>query len=211
MIVKICGITTPEDAVMSIEYGADMLGFNFYPKSPRYISVEKCKKITSTIKNHHPNCLLTGIFVDKPVEIIQWIMKECCLDLAQLCGSEPATDLDRLDGKGFKAFRPQNDDEVKTLLHTVPARLTAPEFLLDAYLADSYGGSGRVANWELAAKLSAFHKFLLAGGLTPANVAQAINTVRPWGVDVASGVESAPGKKDPGKVKAFIEEARHCT
>lgn len=196
--IKICGIKTVDDAVAALEAGADLLGFNFYPKSPRYIDVGICRNIMSVMRRHG-RVVCVGVFVNASVADILATLDTCGLSLAQLHGDEPAEMLQQLNGMAFKAFRgiPENLDGF--------TRDEAPAFLLDASVKGLYGGSGITADWEAAAKLAKEYPLLLAGGLTPANVAEAVRQVRPWGVDVASGVESEPGKKDAGKMAAFVQ------
>lgn len=197
--IKICGIKTLNDSRAAIEAGADYLGFNFYPKSVRLIEKQVCAEITSVLKKEYPQIKLVGVFVNSSVEEVKDILDRCSLDLVQLHGDETAEMLKALDGKAFKAFRgvPENLDGF--------ARQDAPTFLLDASVKGMYGGSGVTADWNGAAELAKKYPLLLAGGLTPENVAEAVRRVKPWGVDVASGVESAPGEKDPSKMKAFVK------
>lgn len=201
-IVKICGIKTLTDAFAAIEAGADYLGFNFYSKSVRFIEKQVCAEITSVLKKEHPQIKLVGVFVNSSVEEVKNIMETCSLDLAQLHGDEMPEMMRELDGKGFKAFReiPVDVDGF--------ARGDAPAFLVDASVKGVYGGSGVTGDWDGAAELAKKYPLLLAGGLTPENVAEAIRRVKPWGMDVASGVESAPGKKDPSRMKAFVQAVR---
>ena len=198
-IIKICGIKTLGDAIVAIETGADYLGFNFYPKSPRFVEKQACAEITSVLKEKHPQIKLVGVFVNSSVEDVKEIIVSCSLDLAQLHGDETVEILQAFNGKAFKAFRGIPAD-VKGF-----ARDDVPAFLVDASVKGLYGGSGVTADWDGAAALAKKYQLLLAGGLTPENVAEAIRRVKPWGVDVASGVESAPGKKDPAKMKAFVK------
>ena len=197
--VKICGIKTLDDALVAIEVGADYIGFNFYPKSVRFIEKNSCAAITSILKKKYPQIKLVGVFVNSPVEEIKDIMKTCSLDLVQLHGDETLEIMQSLSGKAFKAFRgvPQSLDGF--------ARVDAPALLVDASVKGVYGGSGVTADWNGAAELAKKYPLLLAGGLTPENVAEAVGSVKPWGVDVASGVESAPGEKDASKMKAFVK------
>ena len=183
--VKICGIKTLDDARVAIEVGADYVGFNFYPKSVRFIEKNSCAAITSILKKKYPQIKLVGVFVNSPVEEIKDIMKTCSLDLVQLHGDETVEMLHQFDHKAFKAFRgvPQSLDGF--------ARIDAPALLVDASVKGVYGGSGVTADWNGAAELAKKYPLLLAGGLTPENVAEAVRQVKPWGVDVASGVESA--------------------
>lgn len=202
--IKICGIKTLPDALAAIEAGADYLGFNFYPGSVRFIEKAACVEITSVLKREHPHIKLVGVFVNASVEEIKDILQTCHLDLAQLHGDEPPETLSALNGKAFKAFRgiPESVDGF--------ARSEPPAFLLDSSVKGVYGGSGVTADWTAAAELAKKYPLLLAGGLTPENVAEAVCRVQPWGVDAASGVESAPGKKDAEKMIQFVREVRRA-
>ena len=206
--VKICGLTTLEDALLAIEAGTELLGFNFHPSSPRYISPADCARLVSALASFRPRLQLVGVFVNTPPEQIRRVLASCSLDLAQLSGDEPAEDLANLGALAFKAFRPADPDELERLLESYPQRRQPPACLLDAYRPGQYGGTGQVADWSLAAGLARRVPMLLAGGLRPENVAQAVSQVRPWGVDVASGVESSPGRKDPDRLRAFIQAVR---
>lgn len=201
--IKICGIKTLREAHAAIEAGASMLGFNFHPKSVRLIDVETCARITSALRQEAPTVQLVGVFVNSSVSEICRILRTCSLDLAQLSGDESPEICAGLGDKGFKAF------------HGVPAggvqayaRSKAPAFLVDGSAAGAYGGAGARADWSAAARLATSYPMLLAGGLTPENVAEAVAQVRPWGVDVASGVESRPGEKDAGRINAFVQAVR---
>lgn len=200
--IKICGIKTVRDALAAIEAGADYLGFNFYPKSPRFIERQACAEITSVLKREYPQVRLMGVFVNSSVEEVKDTLQICSLDLAQLHGDETPEMISAFNGKAFKAFRgiPENVDGF--------ARNDAPAFLLDASVKGIYGGSGVTADWDGAAELAQAYPLLLAGGLTPENVVEAVSRVKPWGVDVASGVESAPGEKDAGKLVEFVKAVR---
>ena len=201
--IKICGIKTEGDALAAIDLGVDLIGFNFYPKSPRYVEVGHCRDIMSTVSKYG-HVKYVGVFVNAAVEEIRATMETCGLSLAQLHGDETADILNELDGKAFKAFRgiPVAVDGF--------ARTESPAFLVDASVKGLYGGSGVTADWKGAAELAKKYPLLLAGGLTPENVAEAVGRVKPWGVDVASGVESsAPGEKDARRMKAFVQAVRH--
>jgi len=208
MRIKICGITNVEDAIISIEYGADMLGFNFYQGSPRYIDFEQCKNISRIIKITYPEICLVGIFVNNPINEIVRNMDECSLDLGQLCGDEPVDYLKKFGEKVLKAIRPVDRYDMEKQIEKYPIRTNSPNILIDSSSKGLFGGSGQLANWKLAAELARKYDILLAGGLTPENVQDAINEVNPWGVDVASGVETLPGKKDPIKIKNLISKVR---
>lgn len=216
--IKICGIKTLKDALAAIEAGADYLGFNFYPKSVRFIEKSACAEITSVLKREHPQIKLVGVFVNSPVEEIKDILQTCHLDLAQLHGDETPEMLSAFNGKAFKAIRlsaeTSVDESVYPFLKSVFIRESVtesvykPVMLIDAAVKGVYGGSGVTADWTAAAELAKKYPLLLAGGLTPENVADAVHQVQPWGVDVASGVESAPGEKDAGKMSAFVKAVR---
>ncbi|MBP6210728.1 MAG: phosphoribosylanthranilate isomerase [Anaerolineales bacterium] len=201
-IVKICGIKTLKDALAAIEAGADYLGFNFYPKSVRFIEKSACVEITSVLKRERPQIKLVGVFVNSPVDEIKDILQTCQLDLAQLHGDETPETFAQLTPHAFRAFRGIPESNAGYERNKVPA------MLIDAAVKGIYGGSGVVADWEAAAKLAKKYPLLLAGGLTPENVADAVRQVQSWGVDVASGVESAPGEKDAGKISVFVKAVR---
>ncbi len=211
MIVKICGVRTLNDALAALDAGADMLGFNFYEPSPRYIAPAACARLVAHLRQRGTAATLAGVFVNHPPAQVAAILDECELDLAQLHGDEPPAELAALAPRAFKAVRPRDLQEARAQaaaysLAAPPAG--APALLVDAAAGAAYGGSGHVANWELAASLAAETRLLLAGGLRPDNIAAAVAAVRPWGVDVASGVESAPGVKDPALMAEFIARAR---
>jgi phosphoribosylanthranilate isomerase len=209
MKIKICGIKTLEDAQAAIEAGADLLGFNFYPQSPRFITPNDCAAITSALKEHAARISFVGVFVNAPIDEIHQVVADCGLHRAQLSGDEPPEMLSELGSMSFKAIRPKNVDEALVALRRYLASSQAPAYLVDASVAGQYGGTGQVADWTLAESLAKRLPILLAGGLTPANVRAAIDQVKPWGVDVASGVESAPGVKDIQKMRAFVSAVRN--
>ena len=220
MKIKICGITNLEDALLAVQAGADLLGFNFYPKSPRYIDPPTCAAICSHLARSDPQIRRVGVFVNLPAKAVLGILDTCGLQLAQLSGDESLSDLNVLTGRAFKAVRLSADSftlrdgqmdltEENGLDAYLEARKNeAPAALVDASVPGKFGGTGQTADWGLAASLARRAPILLAGGLTPENVAEAVRKVRPWGVDVASGVEAGPGKKDPVKIRAFIQNAR---
>jgi phosphoribosylanthranilate isomerase len=219
--IKICGITSLKDALAAIDADADLLGFNFYTKSPRYIEPETCQKITSVLRKNFPIITLVGVFVNAPVSEIRSILETCSLHLAQLHGDEPPEMLADLNGQAFKAIRLSVSESASTSDFQQAAKKLnvfiasrnrhSPALLVDAAIKGVYGGSGMVADWSAAAELSKQFPLLLAGGLTPENVGKAVRQVHPWGVDVASGVEASPGMKDPGRLKAFVEAVRSVT
>ncbi|MBI5670268.1 MAG: phosphoribosylanthranilate isomerase [Chloroflexi bacterium] len=213
--VKICGITTLDDALAAAQAGADMLGFNFYKKSPRYITPETAQPICDALRQQlGDQCpLLVGLFVNEIVGNISAITNRVGLDAAQLHGDESDDMVKELRGLAFKAIRPANVamalDDVNYYCPHFPVNEKFPSLLLDANQPGQYGGTGTTVNVELAQAVKAeVPRLMLAGGLTPDNVAAVIAQVQPWGVDVASGVESEPGKKDAAKVRTFVQAAR---
>jgi len=201
-IVKICGIKTLIDALAAINAGTNYLGFNFYPNSVRFIEKSACADITSVLKQEYPQIKLVGVFVNSPVDEIKDILRTCQLDLAQLHGDETPEIFAQLAPHAFRAFRGIPESNAGYERDEVPA------MLIDAAVKGVYGGSGVTADWAAAAELTKKYPLLLAGGLTPENVADAIRQVQPWGVDVASGVESAPGEKDAEKMSAFVKAVK---
>ena len=204
--IKICGLTNLEDAQVAVEAGADLLGFIFYAKSPRYVDPRVVADIVSAIKRAAAVPLCVGVFVNAGPEQILETLAYCALDLAQLHGEEDPATLAELAGRSFKALRPRTvveaeDAAIRFSPYSPPA---GPDILLDAWHPALRGGSGETGDWQLAAGLAGQYRVLLAGGLTPGNVADAIRQVAPWGVDVASGVEAAPGRKDHDLVREFV-------
>jgi phosphoribosylanthranilate isomerase len=214
--IKICGVTTLDDALLCVEAGADILGLNFYPQSPRYIAPGQARAITDGLRRTSGDAcpLLVGVFANASTREIAHIVQAVGLDAVQLSGDETPDALADLGGRGFKAIRPTSRDEALELaglflLNHVPGDERLPSLLVDAYHKNLYGGTGEQASVEvaLAAKEIA-PRLMLAGGLTPENVAGRVRAIRPWGVDVASGVERAPGIKDAARVRAFIAAVR---
>ncbi len=208
MKIKICGIKSLEEARWAVTNGADFLGFNFYPASPRSILPAECRRIVEMLRDESPSALLVGVFVNTPPQEVLEILKDCDLDLAQLSGDESLEEQNILGERAYKAVRLANGRNIAGLGELCYQRKTPPALLLDAFVPGQYGGTGQQTDWELAASVAAEKPIFLAGGLTPENVAEAIARVRPWGVDVASGVEAAVGRKDPQKIRSFIFNAR---
>jgi phosphoribosylanthranilate isomerase len=216
--IKICGIKTLKDAHAAIEAGADYLGFNFYLKSVRFIEKSACAEITSVLKREHPQIKLVGVFVNSSVAEVKDILETCSLDLAQLHGDEMPEMVASFNGKAFKAIRLSSSESAEASVYpflksalfreSVTESADSPVMLVDAAVKGVYGGSGVTADWTAAAELAKKYPLLLAGGLTPENVADAVRQVKPWGVDVASGVESAPGEKDAAKMSAFVKAVK---
>jgi phosphoribosylanthranilate isomerase len=199
--VKICGITNLADAQAAVEAGADALGFIFYQKSPRCMTLPATAKISKRLP---PFVLRVGVFVNAAEELITRAIGECGLGLLQFHGDETPEFCLRFGLMSMKAFRIRDAESLKEL-----PKYPTEAWLLDAYSAENLGGTGEKFNWDLAVEAQKFGKpVFLAGGLTPENVAAAMHQVRPFGVDVSSGVETSPGKKDHAKVRAFIANVR---
>lgn len=197
--IKICGITNAEDATAAVEYGADALGFVFYQKSPRNVSPETSRSIIASLP---PLITTVGVFVNETVETINRIKTETGIDMVQLHGEEPPP-VCHAWPRVIKALRVSSPSDLDAL-----ASYHASAFLLDAYSPVEYGGTGQVFNWDIAIEAKRYGRIILAGGLTPDNVALAVELVRPYGIDVSSGVEKEKGKKDLNKLRLFIERAR---
>jgi len=198
--VKICGITSLDDARMAVDAGADALGFVFYDKSPRYINPVAAAKIIAKLP---PFVQTVGLFVNEEVEQVNWTADFCGLDVVQLHGDESPEDCLEVKRRVIKVFRIQNIVSIEPL-----KKYQVSGYLLDAWCPDCYGGTGKTFNWEVAAAARQYGRIILAGGLSADNVAEALQAVQPYAVDVSSGVESAPGKKDAEKVKKFIKRAK---
>jgi len=197
--VKICGITNLEDALAAVDYGADALGFVFYKGSPRYISPSDAREIIMQLP---PFITTVGVFVDEPTEEIERIMRHASLDIAQLHGHEPP-EACVLTRRVIKAIRVKELSDLEPL-----KRYRVSAFLLDTYTPESLGGTGQIFNWDIAVAAKQFGKVILAGGLNPENIEKAIRWVRPYAVDVSSGIEEDKGKKDLRRMRLFIERAK---
>jgi phosphoribosylanthranilate isomerase len=202
--VKICGITNGDDAQVAVAAGADALGFVMYRRSPRWVEPSVARSI---IRGLPPFVLPVGVFVNEDAATVRSLMDECGFMLAQLHGEEAAAYCQQLGRPVLKALRVKDRGSFLALAE-FQGRASVRGFLIDAYSDHAYGGTGHRVDWTLAAEAARAVPILLAGGLTPSNVAEAVRLVRPYGVDVSSGVEQSLGKKDPEKVKAFIEAAR---
>ena len=204
MKIKICGITNVEDAEVAVAAGADALGFVMYRKSPRWVKPEVARAIVAGLP---PFVSAVGVFVNEEAEKVRTLMDECGFALAQLHGDESAVYCQNLGRPVLKALR-LKDRATFLALAEFQGRANVRGILLDAFSDQAYGGTGQTVDWTLAEEAARSTPVILAGGLSPANVAGAIQMVRPYGVDVSSGVELSPGKKDHHKLKAFIEAAR---
>jgi phosphoribosylanthranilate isomerase len=203
--VKICGITSASDAQAAVDAGANLLGFNFYPKSPRHIEEDKAAEIRRKLPKRVE---AVGIFVNRlPAEVLA-LGSSLKLDAVQLHGDEPPETVTEIAPvvPVIKAFRV----EAEFPLTSLEEYSRAFAFLFDAAHTGQYGGTGRPTDWDVARRASAKHRIILAGGLKVENVAAAVRIVRPYGIDVASGVESRLGKKDQGLMREFIQEVRRA-
>lgn len=208
--VKICGITNLEDAQVAASAGADLIGFVFYAKSPRCIEPVRARAIVAALQAgaHAPK--MVGVFVNESSERVRAIVESVRLDLVQLHGDEPASAVSELSPRAYKSLRPRSLEQARAAVAEY-SRVTnghAPAFVVDAYDPKLYGGTGARADWAIAAEIARQFPILLAGGLTSENVVQAVRSAQPWGVDVSSGVERAPGLKNHAKVRAFIDAAK---
>ena len=202
--IKICGITNSDDALAAVTAGADSLGFVFHKASPRYVTAEVVRRIVATLP---PFVLPVGVFVNEDMKVVRDLMDACGLALAQLHGDESAAYCEQLGRPVLKAIRLRDMGSFLSLAE-YKGRAGVRGFVIDAYSETAYGGTGQTTDWSLAAEAANTAAILLAGGLTSENVSEAIAKVRPYGVDVSSGVEASPGKKDHGKVKAFIQAVK---
>jgi phosphoribosylanthranilate isomerase len=199
--VKICGITSVADALAAAEAGADMIGLMFYEGSPRHITLATAVEISRALP---PFVLRVGVFVNPDEALVTRAIAECGLSLLQFHGDEPSEFCTQFGLMSMKALRVRDAESLNQL-----DNFNTDAFLLDAYSKSGLGGTGEKFNWDLAIEAQKFGKpIFLAGGLTPENVADAVKQVRPFAVDVSSGVESASGNKDAAKVRAFIQAAK---
>jgi len=214
--IKVCGITTLDDALLCAREGVDLLGLNFYPPSPRSIVPEAARVLTGALRAElGAACpLLLGVFVNEDPGAIIQIIDFVGLDGAQLSGDESAESLAALQGRAVKAIRPRSAAEAAEhaarYLPHAPADDRLPAVLVDAYHKALYGGTGEQASLEVARSVQALTpRMMLAGGLAPDNVGERVRLIQPWGVDVASGVENGqPGIKDHGLVRALVAAVR---
>ncbi|NKB82382.1 MAG: phosphoribosylanthranilate isomerase [Nitrospirales bacterium] len=204
MKIKICGITNSEDAQAAVEAGADAIGFVFYKNSPRFVAPKIAKQIIAQLP---PFVLPVGVFVNEAIETTRNLIDECGLVLAQLHGDETPSYCETLARPLLRGIRLRDHGSFLSMAE-YQGRFNVKGFVIDAFSDTAYGGTGKVVDWNLAAKAAKSLPILLAGGLTPENVQDAIHCVQPYGVDVSSGVEVHPGKKDPAKILAFIHAVR---
>lgn len=197
--VKVCGITRIEDAIDAVEAGAQFIGLNFVPSSPRCVAVEVARELVGVVAGRAE---VVGVVANLDVPQLEALRRDARLDSLQLHGDEPPEIFHALSSGDYKAVRVSDEGDVQRARCYPGSRI-----LVDAKVAGVLGGSGHVFDWSLVEDLARERQLLLAGGLTPDNVVEAIRSVRPWAVDVASGVESAPGIKSRDKVLAFVRQA----
>jgi phosphoribosylanthranilate isomerase len=198
--VKICGITSIDDAILAVEAGADALGFVFHEASPRNLSPDRAASIICALP---PFVQAVGLFVNTDSAIVNVVADRCRLDIVQLHGDEPPDYCDTIRRRVIKVFRVRDIASLEPIINYRVAGI-----LLDTFSPKAYGGTGLTFNWDIARTAATYGPIILAGGLTPDNVRQAVEKVAPYGVDVSGGVEAAPGRKDPDKVRKFILRAK---
>ncbi len=198
--VKICGNVTLKDTMAAVEAGADAVGFVFYARSPRVVSP---KAVAAIVSHLPPFVTPVGLFVNEKPDVVRQIASDCGIHLVQLHGEESPQYCAELRLPVLKGIRVRRREDVSVL-----ASYRVEAILLDAYVEGVIGGTGTTFDWGLAVAAKAWGPIILAGGLTPDNVIEAISLVQPYGVDVSSGVESAPGVKDHAKVRAFVENVK---
>jgi len=209
-LVKICGIREAEHALVAIEAGADMLGLNFYPPSPRNVSIEEARAVRDAVRRADPNghVRLVGLFVNESPAHMNAVAAELGLDIIQLSGDEPGVTIAALDRPAIASMRidssGKSDEEGRFRELSAAAPLA---IMVDAHVPGMYGGTGTVADWFVATDFARRYPVVLAGGLRPDTAAEAVRRVKPFAIDVSSGVET-DGVKDSTKIRAFIAAAK---
>lgn len=201
-IIKVCGIVEPPDALSAVQAGATAIGLVFYAPSPRAVRLDQAAMISAIISS---KALKVGVFVNETPERIRAVAEAARLDVVQLHGDEPPGDIAELEGLRVWKALPVGDSFDPAWMD----RYDCEAILLDTAKADLYGGSGETFPWQKALESKSERRIIVAGGLGPDNVAEAIRTMKPWGVDASSRLESSPGRKDPQKVEAYIAAARN--
>ncbi|MBI3788103.1 MAG: phosphoribosylanthranilate isomerase [Ignavibacteriales bacterium] len=200
LFVKICGITNLEDAQHAVRCKADAVGFIFHEESPRFIPHNRAAEIVKKLPEHVSKI---GVFVNADRKFIHEVVSHVNLSAVQLYGNEGPDDLVNYEASVIKVFRVKDDFDVEVMRNYI-----VDAFLLDTHKEGMMGGTGKTFNWNLAVAAKEYGKIILSGGLTPDNIEEAIRFVQPYGVDVSSGVEASPGKKDSQKVREFIMRAK---
>jgi phosphoribosylanthranilate isomerase len=200
--IKICGITREQDARDALDLGVDAIGLVFFEASPRFVSTEKAIQLSDLVKN---DALIVGLFVNAEAGFVRQVLDHVPLDILQFHGDESPEYCEQFKRSYWKALRVKDSVEVAS---QIQAHANASAILLDAWHQEQYGGTGETFDWDLIKDLKFSQNLMLAGGLNPQNAAQAIKQIRPWGVDVSSGVEESPGLKSAVLMKQFIEEVR---
>ncbi|MFC1478231.1 phosphoribosylanthranilate isomerase [Candidatus Margulisiibacteriota bacterium] len=195
--IKICGITNLEDALLACELGADAIGFIFAP-SPRQVNLETVRGITSQIP---PFVTRVGVFVNEPAELINETARNCGLDAVQLHGDESPEYCKSIKRRVIKVLRIKEGSDLD-VIKLYEDHVSA--FLFDTYSPDQYGGTGKTFNWDILKDVETSKPYIVSGGITPDNVSSLLGSVDPYGIDIGSGVESSPGKKDPEKLKQLF-------
>lgn len=198
--IKICGITVEEDLERASNLGADAVGFNFYPESKRFLDVYKCREM---IRRVRPKVILVGVFVNETPDIINQTGEYTGIDMVQLSGNEDETLPGKIERNTIKVVRPGTLSDAREAEYS-----KADWIMFDTPEIGEFGGSGLTFDHGVIKASGIKRPFILAGGLTPSNVSGIIIDVQPYGVDVASGIESAPGRKDPEKMKRFIDASK---
>jgi phosphoribosylanthranilate isomerase len=198
--VKICGMTNIDDAQVAVEAGVDMIGLIFYPPSPRYVTPAQARAIVASLPASVP---AIGVFVNEDVETVSRIARDSGVQMVQLHGAETPELCQQLPWPVVKTFRFTAQVQPEMM-----RQYTVAAYLIEGFHADLYGGGGALADWQRVATLHQYGRIILAGGLTPENVRDAIRVVQPYAVDVCSGVEASPGKKDWARVRAFVQGAK---
>jgi len=200
--VKICGVRRLEDALLAAELGADAVGFVFWPQSPRFIDPYRARAIARELP---PFLTTVGVFVDQPADFVNGVADLLALSAVQFHGHEASSDYARSSHRVIKAVAVGDSFDRVRDLDALPSHVTA---LLDAHDPIKRGGTGKAIDWTVAADAALRRRVILSGGLQPGNVQSAVSVVRPYAVDVSSGVESSPGVKDPDKLRAFFAAVR---
>ena len=202
LFIKICGITNSEDAAAAVKAGVNALGFIFYQGSERYVTPDAAARIAAGLPDHVSK---VGVFVHEEKRTILEIARSVPLSAVQLIGNEGPDDLFGYDLSVIKVFRVKDDFEVEVLKNYI-----VDAFLLDTHRQGTFGGTGETFDWNIAKKAQQYGRIIISGGLRPENVEDAIRFVRPYGVDVSSGIEARPGRKDHDRMRDFVARARNA-